>query len=152
MKTIALFLLTSVLACNSPASNETAPQPVQQATKEDSLYKTVIGYHDEAMPKMGKLMGYQKALQKKIDSLSGILLAKKDESASTLKKEYERIQEQLRSAEKGMNDWMDTFDPDPKIPSKEKLLEYWEDQEIKAKKMRDDIMSSLDSAKAHLGF
>jgi len=150
MKIYLLFLLIFVYACHtsSPAPNEQVAS--KKLTTEDSLYKEVIGYHDEAMPKMGKLIGYQKALKIKIDSLENVGKKKKDTALIAAKKRYEAILIQMQAAEKQMNNWMDSFDPDPKFPSREDLLKYWKEQQQKAKIMRDDILQSIDSAKSVL--
>jgi hypothetical protein len=117
---------------------------------EDSLYKAVIRFHDEVMPKMGKLVGYKKVIQAKIDSLNKALANKKDETGHELKTKYEKLLIQLKEAEKGMNNWMDSFEPDPKLPSKQELENYWETEHKKAKKMRDDVKAAIDSAKSEL--
>lgn len=147
MKKLIPYTFLIAVACSS------APTPATETTQkpqslEDSLYHEVIGYHDEAMPKMGKLVGYQKALQQKIDSLNALTRGKKDETTLALKEKYQQLQSDLKKAEKGMNDWMDSFEPDPKLPSKQELEQYWKNQQQKAKKMRDDMLSSIDSTRS----
>jgi hypothetical protein len=137
-----------LIACGNPANEPKPSGQSKTVSLEDSLYKEVISFHDEAMPKMGKLIGYQKTLQAKIDSLGKMAPSKMDEASKALKTRYEKLLSDLKTAEKEMNDWMDSFNPDPKFPSKEDLEKYWTDQHQKAKKMRDDILKSIDSAKA----
>jgi hypothetical protein len=149
MKHLLFLLVPLFFACNGSHNNHNAATE-KPKTLVDSLYNEVIGYHDETMPKMGKLIGYQKALQAKIDSLEKISQSKKNTADKLLKSEYEQLQAKLKAAEKEMNDWMDSFEPDPKLPNQQKLELYWKDQQQKAKKMRDDILSSVDSAAKHI--
>jgi hypothetical protein len=147
MKYLLFLPIVIFFSCSNPASSPVPSSQEKTDTPEDSLYREVIGYHDEAMPKMGKLKGYQYALQAKIDSLEKMAPSKKDEASKSLKTKYEQLIADLKTAEKEMNDWMDSFNPDPKFPSKEDLMKYWTNQQQKAKKMRDDILQSIDSAK-----
>ena len=137
-----LFLFVFCFACKQTAK--------QTVALEDSLYKAVIGFHDEVMPKMGKMQGYQKTVQSKIDSLSKVLVNKKDETGHELKNGYEKLLAQLKAAEQGMNNWMDSFEPDPKLPSKAEMEKYWQTEYAKTKKMRDNFKAALDSAQAKL--
>jgi hypothetical protein len=147
MKYLLFLPIVIFFSCSNPASSPVPSSQEKTDTPEDSLYREVIGYHDEAMPKMGKLKGYQYALQAKIDSLEKMAPSKKDEASKSLKTKYEQLIADLKTAEKEMNDWMDSFNPDPKFPSKEDLMKYWTNQQQKAKKMRDDMLQSIDSAK-----
>lgn len=156
MKSIQLIFTTVtilvLLACSDAPTDHTGHNAAAATAKnkEDSLYNEVIALHDETMPKIGKLMGYQKTAQAKIDSLNQYLTTHKDEMARSLKADYDSLLFQLKAAEKGMNDWMDGFEPDPKMPNKEDIVKYFEDQKAKAQKMKDDIFVALDSASAKL--
>ena len=146
-----LFFITILqMSCHNESNHKNHSQQKEQLSKEDSLYKAVIAFHDEVMPKMGKLAGYQKTVEAKIDSLTKALVNKKDAAGHALKARYEELLTQLKAAEKGMNNWMDSFEPEPKLPSKDALEKYWEAEHAKAKKMRDDFKAALDSANAGL--
>jgi hypothetical protein len=140
------FTILMATACNSNTStnDEAAANPAK--TPEDSLYNLVMDVHDEAMPKMGKLMGYQKTVQQQIDSLKAL---KATASAATIEK-LTQLQLQLADAEKQMNDWMGQFEPDPKLPTTEERAKYFAEQEVKAKKMKEFMFAALDSAAAIL--
>jgi len=138
------FCIAAACNNNQPAPQEAAASPAK--TPEDSLYNLVMDLHDEAMPKMGKLMGYQKTIQQQIDSLKAM---KSTATASTIE-QLQQLQLQLANAEKEMNDWMAQFEPDPKMPTTEERAKYFAEQESKAKKMRDDIFAALDSAAAKI--
>lgn len=126
------------------SANEAA---VPKMSASDLLFDEIMGFHDEAMPKMGKLRGYQNLAQTKIDSL-----AKHSDAASkALKAEFETLLAGLKRADKGMMDWMDTFEPKEDSVGEETIKPYYEAEKVKAKAMRDDIFSMLDSAAAKLG-
>jgi hypothetical protein len=144
-----LFLLFSIFlfSCQQTHQN-TSETEKKTESPEDSLYHSVIKLHDEAMSKIGKLQGYQKILQVKIDSLEKELAHQKNKTTFSLKQKYELMLASLQKAETGMNNWMDSFNPEPKLPSKTELEKYWTEQHLKTKKMRDAIMTALDSVKA----
>ena len=129
-------------------AHNAATEPAQ--TEEDSLYREVIALHDAVMPKMGKLIGYKKALQAKIDSLDNTVKDKKGMVAVFNKKQYVKLLAQVDAAEKAMNDWMDQFNPDPKLPTQEEMVHYFEDQKAKAAAMKHQVLAALDSAAAKL--
>jgi hypothetical protein len=110
----------------------------------------VIALHDAVMPKMGKLIGYKKALQAKIDSVDNSLKSKKRMEAASEENQYVKLLAQVEAAEKAMNDWMDQFNPDPNLPGKEEMIQYFEDQKARAAAMKQEVLAALDSAAAHL--
>jgi hypothetical protein len=138
------FAFLAAIGCNNNAPTQEAAAPAK--TPEDSLYNLVMDVHDAAMPKMGKLMGYQKTIQQQIDSLKAL---KASASAATIEK-LTQLQLQLADAEKQMNDWMAQFEPDPKLPTTEERAKYFAEQEVKAKKMKEFMFAALDSAAAIL--
>lgn len=144
----ALLALLSLAACKSnpkeTSNTETSTSAAIPATLEDSMYKLVIAMHDEAMPKMNQLKGLQKTAQQQIDSLK----ATKNKANEMLMIRLEKVKLQLAAAEKGMDDWMAQFEPDPQQPTSEERGAYFKDQYEKAKVMRDNIFISLDSAAA----
>ena len=146
MKWITAGVLLFAIACQNQPGKSNNAATATPTTSEDSLYKEIIALHDEAMPKMGKLIGYQKTIQVKIDSLTKSLAAKKDAGAAALKADYENLAKRLANAQTGMNNWMDSFNYDPKFPSKGELIEYYQKEKIKAGKMRDEVFEAIDSA------
>jgi predicted DsbA family dithiol-disulfide isomerase len=144
LRSLPLCLVAAVIfACNS--ANHSHPEGNTKTSPKsatDSLYEAVIALHDEAMPKMGKLMGYEKAAQQKIDSLSKL----KSAEAKIWKGRYQELHDQLQKAQSGMNTWMDQFEPDPQNLRPDSLLQYWNKQKAAAQAMRNDIFKALDSA------
>ncbi|MCU0395433.1 MAG: hypothetical protein MUF29_05965 [Chitinophagaceae bacterium] len=138
-------LVLALGACNSH-QHEAAGEASAPKSAEDSLYKSVLALHDEAMPKMGKLIGLQKTAQQQIDSLRALGNA----GMAPMIQRLESLKAMLGSAEQGMNDWMTQFDPDPKMATTEERAAYFADQQARAKQMRDAIFAALDSAAAIL--
>ncbi len=137
-KILAILLLAGLIACGEQDETHTHG-PASSTDPIDSLRKLVMSAHDVAMPKMGKLSGYQKMLTQQIDSLGRV-----GGNAATISR-YEALRSQLAAAEKGMMDWMDQFDYEPELPADSVRL-YFLDQQLKAEKMRDDVLAALDSA------
>ena len=145
---ISLSICLLFVLLNSCKTATDTPSTVETKVKtlSDSLYDDVLALHEMAMPKMGKLMGYQKTAQQKIDSLNVILKSKKAEATEELKAKYVELLAQLKAAEKGMNDWMEGFDPDPKMPTQQELIDYFSKQKTSAQKMKDEVFAAIDSA------
>ena len=118
----------------------------EERSATDSLFDQVVAFHDEAMPKMGKLKGFEDLAKLKIDSLGKVGNAE----AKALKAGYEKLLVALQRAQKGMNDWMDGFQPD-KYENQDSLMAYYQSEKVKAKAMRDDIFAVMDSATAKFG-
>lgn len=116
-------------------------------SEAELLRDDMIVYHDEAMPKMGKLKGYINSAKLAIDSLS----KKNDGASKKLKTEYENLLAQLETAKKGMDDWMDNIDIEPQNISQDSVIKYFELEKAKAKTMRDNIFKALDNAKLVTG-
>jgi hypothetical protein len=111
------------------------------------LREDMIAFHDEAMPKMGKLKGYINTAKLAIDSLS----KKTDGASKKLKVDYENLLSELEAAQKGMNDWMDNIDIEPQNISQDSIIKYFEVEKAKAKTMRDNIFKALDQARLVTG-
>ena len=128
-----------ILSCGESNHQNHEAQEVASVDPADSLRKEVMAAHDVAMPKIGKLQGYQKLLTQKIDSLTAL------GGQQVLIAQFDSLRMELAAAEKGMNDWMDGFDYDPEM-SADSVLIYFADQKVKAEKMRDDILTALQKA------
>lgn len=152
MKKIMLYglggLALLAIACKSDQNAEEAEGGKSQNaaaivnSPTDSLFEEIVGYHDEAMPKMGKLRGYQKTAQQRIDSLAKL----KDNASVSLRAEYTKLLEQLQAADKEMMDWMDHFKPDSVFSVADSLRIYYESEKTKAQIMKEHFFAALDSA------
>ncbi|MES2777662.1 MAG: hypothetical protein V4722_26020 [Bacteroidota bacterium] len=142
-----------IFACKEAGTNANpgndATKKVQ--TKEDSAYNAAIEIHDEVMPKMGKLIGYQRKAQQRSDSAAMLIKKSGLAGAKEFKQRVDSLLFELKLAEKGMNDWMEGFNAEPKLPTAEERTAYFEDQKAKAIKMKSQFFAALDKAKEMLG-
>ena len=113
---------------------------------EDSLFQDVMDQHDEAMSKMGKLAGYRKQFDQKIDSLKKV----KSDTKATLENKYETLSGELKLAEDRMNTWMQEFSIDSAQDNIERRLEYLEAEKNKVTKVKEEILSALAKADSAL--
>jgi hypothetical protein len=150
--TFITLLSVIAFACkeaNTSNPNNDATKKV--LSKEDSAYNEAIDIHDQVMPQMGKLMGYQKKAQQRIDSVVQLIKKNGMAGAKEFKLRADSLLFELKLAEKGMNDWMEGFSAEPKLPTTEERTAYFEDQKAKALVMKDKFFTALNKAKEMLG-
>jgi vacuolar-type H+-ATPase subunit I/STV1 len=116
--------------------SETAKNP------EDSLFQDVMDGHDQAMAKIGKIEGYRKMVDQKLDSLKKV----KSSAKSEVKKAYEKLRADLKEAEDHMNTWMHEFSIDSAQDNIERRLKYLDSEKSKVHKIREEIFSALTKA------
>lgn len=116
-----------------------AGEPVA-ADGNEALYQEVMKVHDEVMPKMDDIFRLKEDLKNKIASAPDL--------AEEKKKEIENKIAELDSASENMMVWMRKFNPLPDSLGAEKAREYLENEMEKVKKVREDVLSSIEKAKA----
>lgn len=138
-----------ILSCRQSSSNQNDDngQLKQPLTKEDSIYNEVIDIHDEVMPKMGKLIGYQKKAQYYSDSAKQSMQKHSMPGLKEYKQQMDSLIYDLKAAEKAMNDWMEQFNPDPKLPTTEEKVAYFQEQKARALKMKEQFYIALEKGK-----
>lgn len=160
MKATLLVGMLCIVCILFMACQTTTTQPENDAVTDKKatdtlastiLYNEVIQLHDEAMPKIGPLKGYEKAVQAKIDSLDVVLKGKKNKMAETLKVEYLQLLKELLKADNDMNAWMENFNPDPTFSTEDSLSTYFTAEKSKVEAIRNQIFAVLDSTKKVLG-
>ena len=142
--TIALLV---IVACKNNSGSEQNERKDgfgdTPKSKEDSLFKEVMEGHNLAMARMIKINKYLTQIQKKLDSINKLPVAK-------INKEYQQIlidlQEDLNYAENGMNTWMEEFKIDSLKENSDKRIQYLETEKIKVEKIKEAIMSGLQRA------
>ena len=150
--TFLSILCIIAFACKDANTNNPGNDATKKVmTKEDSAYTEALDIHDEVMPKMGKIIGYQKKAQQRLDSVAQLLKKNGLAGAKEFKQRVDSLLFELKLAERGMNDWMEGFTAEPKLPTTEERTAYFEDQKVKALKMKDKFFTALDKAKAMLG-
>lgn len=145
------IVITSLYSCTSSTNEKSNVDTAENKSLEDSLYKQVMAIHNEVMPKMGKVMGYQKLAQKQMDSIKSIIshTSFPTEVARRIASDVNKLDvlnDSLKAADQAMNDWMDQFDADPKMPTTEERAAYFADQKQKAEAMRTRFLQALASA------
>ncbi len=98
--------------------------------------------HDVAMAKMGKLAGYRKQVQQKIDSLAKVSSSAKSSAEKALKD----LGAKLKEAEEGMDNWMREFSIDSAQDDKQRRISYLQSEKAKVNKVRDEIFEALNKA------
>jgi len=150
--TFLTILCIIAFACKEANTNNPGNDATKKVmTKEDSAYTEALDIHDEVMPKMGKIIGYQKKAQQRLDSVAQLLKKNGLAGAKEFKQRVDSLLFELKLAERGMNDWMQGFTAEPKLPTTEERTAYFEDQKVKALKMKDKFFTALDKAKVILG-
>ena len=142
---LRLFIfIATILFASCADTSEDRKDGFSQTPKnpEDSLFQDVMDQHDEAMSKMGKLAGYRKQFDQKIDSLKKVKSATKE----SLENKYEEISGELKLAEDRMNTWMQEFSIDSAQDNIERRLEYLEAERTKVTRVKEEILSVLAKA------
>ena len=143
---ILIFLSLFLLSCNDN-SGKSGDEPTAQNT-DDSLFHAVMEGHDEAMAKMGKLIGTIKTVKQKLDSIEKLPgLAKKSKPAMELRGIYD----QLQKAEAAMNGWMDKFNLDSATNVSPARDQYLVKERVKVEAVRDSVFQALANADTLLG-
>ena len=135
-------------ACNNSENKNTgAPENEKQTSKApaDSLMEDVMNGHDVGMAKMGKLSAMQNQVQTIIDSIKK-LPAKTREALTPYKNKLDRALEELKSARKGMEKWMDEFNMDSALNNAEQRIKYLSDEKLKVSIVKENILTSLQKA------
>lgn len=136
-------IILMMAACADESSGDRKDGYSEKAkTTEDSLFQEVMDGHDKAMAKMGKIAGYRKQVTQQLDSLKKV----KSGSKKELNRSLEELQASLKSAEDGMNVWMQEFQIDSAQDDAQRRLKYLSDEKVKVEKVRDDIFSALERA------
>lgn len=139
----ALLLLTTIYSCADNGGAERADGFSHlPATAEDSLFQDVMQRHDTAMAKMGRIRRLRQEISDRLDSLEA--LPGKAEQA--VREKLQALDNELESAEEGMNRWMEEFNIDSAADNLKARLEYLRDEKFRVEKVRDDIFRALDKA------
>lgn len=147
MRLCILFAMVILTSC-AESSTEERKNGYSDTPKdpEDSLFQDVMALHDTAMSKMGKLAGYRKQFDSKIDSLKKL----KSGAKESLRKEYGAIGADLKQAEDKMNAWMQEFSIDTLQDDAKRRIAYLETEKSKVAAVKDEIFSVLSKADSAL--
>ena len=135
--------------CTDAANDAQRKDGYSQKPKslEDSLFKLVINGHDVGMAKISKIRQAGNEIQTLIDELSKKTGNRKNDSLLAAAKQ---VKLQLDAADQGMNQWMETFNPDSMVGKEQERIAYLKDEQVKVEKVRDSILNSISGAEALL--
>lgn len=134
LRTFAFAFFLLVIGCNKQADHD--EQDDVQISPNQKLYNEVMQVHDEVMPKMNDLYKAKNSLQTRL-KLPGL--------PEQERKEIEIKIAHIDSASEGMMVWMRQFDPPADSLGEEKARAYLENELVKVKKVREDILEALES-------
>jgi hypothetical protein len=118
----------------------------EQKKQQEDLAKEVIAVHDEVMPKMGELMSLKKNVRQTSDSIT----VKATEGFEQKVGEAAEIITALEAADKGMMDWMHSYNGGQGLYEHDAIMEYLGAEKVKITKVKEDMLSAMDRAKAFL--
>ena len=142
MKLLIFLAFIILVSCGDNSTERKDGFSETAKNSEDSLFQDVMDQHDEAMSKMGKLAGYRKQFDAKLDSLKKV----KSSAKESIQKNYEAISAELQQAEDKMNTWMQEFSIDSAQDDTKRRLEYLESEKTKVTKVKEEILSVLSKA------
>ncbi|MEO5599833.1 MAG: hypothetical protein ABIR06_02785 [Cyclobacteriaceae bacterium] len=141
---LRILILASVgiiLSCQqkSAETNHGHEHDVEiQNSDNQILYEEVMKIHDEVMPKLDDLYKSKVALQTHLKGNPGM--------PDNEKKELNARISRLDSASEGMMVWMRHFNPVPDSEGEEKARGYLENEMVRVKKVKENILSALQEA------
>ena len=139
---LLLWLIVAV-GCN-PKSSSTAETDTH-GDDMAALEAQVLAVHDEVMPRMSEINKLSSQLRKIQESLGETAEGK----PATIEGLDETLQA-LRNGEQSMMDWMKNYGEGKDKVSPEGLKEFYLSELEKIKKVKDDMLSSIDAANAWL--
>jgi hypothetical protein len=145
-KSFALFVLAFVfvVSCNNSENKKTGKSS-DSKSPVDSLEKKLDEVHGAGMSKMGKLSRFQTQVEHLIDSI-GKLSDKAKTTSAGYKTNLEALLNELKSAQDGMNKWMNEFNYDSAQNNSDVRVRYFESEKIKVTKMTEDMQSVIKKA------
>jgi hypothetical protein len=138
MKLIINALAVAAFLCAAACQQKHDHHEVENSPNQ-ALYDEVMGIHDEVMPKMNDLHKAKTALRTRME-----LPGTSDEEKQTIITRIARID----SASEGMMVWMRQFDPLPDSLGEDNARAYLEQELVKVKKVRRDILQALETSSA----
>lgn len=135
LKTAAVVFIFLAMGCNNRQTHHDEEGHAQISPNQE-LYNEVMNIHDEVMPKMNDLHKAKTTLRTRLQ-LPGVPVQER--------RELEIKIARLDSASEGMMVWMRQFNPPPDSLGEEKARAYLKKELVKVKKVRDDILSALES-------
>jgi len=134
---IACLLLSAAGCQQKSGDHKNDSHDSSEIGGNQALYDQVMDVHDEVMPKMNDLYKVKTTLKTRL------------EMPGTAESEKEGINEKIAvidSASEGMMVWMRQFNPIPDSLGEDNARAYLENELVKVKKVREDILEALKKA------
>lgn len=150
-KYLLVILSTLVFSCQpkeTAESTETGIEdrdvPIEERT-ERAMHDEIMDIHDEVMPKMDLLMRLKGELNEKLDSVRELSVIP-EQAVEVLESNISS----LENADQSMMNWMRQWNPPSDSVSHAEVMEYFKDQQVAVKEMRDIMLNSIEEAKTVL--
>ncbi|MEJ7645065.1 MAG: hypothetical protein WKF87_10760 [Chryseolinea sp.] len=146
IRPLLILLSLGIFSCGQkqPAENDAHHHHGSAADStpagNGTLYKEVMNVHNEVMPKMDDIFKIKEALKKKVASTPSMPEDKKQQLQTTIIK--------LDSASEAMMIWMRQFNPQPDSANQTEAKAYLENEMVKVKKVRQDILDAIEKGKS----
>jgi len=132
-----------LIACGGNSAERTDGFSDVPRTAEDSLFRDVMEGHDDGMARMGKMAGYRKKISQQLDSIGKLTPSTVHDK---LKITLQQLDDQLKAAENGMNEWMDGFVLDSADNEAANRRSYLQAEKYKVTQVRDRILEAVQRA------
>lgn len=146
MKNATLIVLIATVAlfgCGKKTEDHSHHHEQPEAGSADpnkALYDSVMGVHDEVMPRLDDMFRLSESLRDKIAKTPGMPAAKKQEIEAAI--------DSLDKANEGMMAWMRQFNPVTNPADQQAAREYLKQEMVKVERVRTDILSAIEKGKA----
>jgi len=142
--TFTLLLLAVLLAlgaCQKSGDDHDHADDIEQSdnSPNQALYDEVMNIHDEVMPKMNDLHKAKTSLQTRLE-MPGL--------GENEKQDLQNKIARIDSASESMMVWMRQFNPIPDSVGEDKARAYLENELVKVKDVKDNILRALKTAAA----
>jgi hypothetical protein len=140
---ILLVVVAALYGCGKKTEDHSHHHEQQVSGAEDpnkALYDSVMGVHDQVMPRLDEMFKLSESLRDKI--------AKTPDMPAPKKQEIEAAIDSLDEANEGMMVWMRQFSPVTDTADRQAARNYLNAEMVKVERVRTDILSAIEKGKA----
>ncbi len=135
---VAMLVAFAAIACESGPTEE---------EQQNSLKDEITGIHDEVMPKMGEINILKNELLADAESLA---MDSTNVESIEMSNNLKQAASELEDANKTMMDWMRNYKPNFDGQTHEEIMQYLDEQKVKAGEVKNKILTSIEKAKAKI--
>ena len=141
---VPAIVFVFVVSCNNSGNKNEKISEIPK-THVDSLMDEVLEGHDAGMGKMGKISTLQNKVRQILDSLNN-LSGKSKMASVNYRSNLDSLLTELKSAQDGMNKWMDEFNMDSAQNNVDQRIQYLESEKTKVTKIKESMINALQKA------